>query len=1665
MADPLAVEWNHPGAYQVPSDTEQTSLGSGWFQHVKDLHVQVENYMKALPVNEESIKKAVDTIVQVDCPLPAKFSKISITDLLKKNKNIRGDKSLSTLVSALGLLEKYGRNLLKPERPPLWKCIYFANSVFRTRVDIIKGARDVLKLMGYSEVVEDGLSFPSDLASPNLDLVAIVTADLAISRRELELYHQGEHPHSYRVKDCLEGTMAMIQVPGDSPTGRPQNIFLRRQAHGTRTIYENVVPPPEGDILEQFCQLLDLEGKESGSPASELPPGSDAQHDPRPASAEAPTKPKPVTSANPASQVEGIVHRIGDTVPRSMPTKGETGLGYFTKTPKNVTQPQTTASNTEQQSTPVLSQAISQNTVIGTDKSSDCVMCGKTTAKFQCSTCSGLRCESCDKQWHIHPTRRTHQRKVIEPTPLIDATTSKSPVPILLCHVCGIQQSSVFCTDCSSSTCSGKYCSDCDRVYHGHPQRQNHSRQPLKAKSSEPVDKPPPENIVLSPVNVTSSQDSPQSTEASPAAAKKRPVPAPRRSVKKESTAKEPSVSQIPEGKATSSDDVFTLDKANEIQSDVKHPPQETIVRSQSDSAFVDASCVPVSPKAYHSLPSSKRDLTSEIEALVRKDIEILQQIQVQRNVMITCDPNSPVYETLAARMSSLVSGHERILKQQKDLELLAKVQSTSAEIAVSKLQGENVEVRYPPSESYKDLPSQQSSTTPATQIKYPPTDVTTTNNTTRLHHQGTSGVEPLKQVNQSTGSQPVSVGIPLTFMQEEPTSKPSIPAKPPVVVPMTQSSQSRSVTTSGPTPSVRNHLAVSPTRPLVVGNGTPTAQPGKVQQMMNRISAATTVTGAPDGSQVPLNGSQSAAGAWVCLQCGNHNTASAAAVCMTCRAPMPTGATQKLSVAALGQQLGPVLSMVAMPRPLQQPSYQASVRPARTEPPAPADIPAVTLPTLPPTQPETISVFTYLQMEEEAMLKEKQKAKEEYESRMAAEIEEKAKMPSPPPRIKKELKQAPADAPVSPRMKQAPSQGDALLKPHPQEVSTPVRSTSPRSPHIMWVEEKRRLDEQRSQSLEFIQMLREAEDEGFLPEEVSAASQQMQGNGGQTGDELLWLQGNWDDYISTVTTMATNHLKKEVGKSVGMVRRQEAKQALQMHLGSVKKAVEECVTSLQSRVLSLVDLGFPHKRVCELLCSRDGGEDGVLIQLQKERAQDFVDRIWTPEKVEYQEKLIVDLGVDRHPDTVERRLRILLAEFELPSWGRAITATKLIDMAKYNTGDAIIAAKECGDFERAKQFLEKECQVCFAQFPMNKLSTLINCQCMICLECLHGHFHFVITTRNIVNAKCPVCDQPDLRGDDQNATASYFAFLDLLLKGILEAEAYQLFQTKMRDWNLMKEDNFRWCAHCGNGFINEAPGRRKMRCNECGKVTCFQCKKPWMDQHENTSCADFQAWKEANDPNRQAEGLAIHLRENGIDCPHCKMRYELAKGGCMHFKCGQCTHEFCCGCSSPYKRGNECGRFASCRDKGIHAHHPRDCLFYLRDQDIKSLQKLLQKHNVEYKRDNPAAQQTVCSVMEQRETPDGLQDVQCGRDVVNAALCQLHYKEYLVSLINQNHIDPVEEYKCDDLSLILKRHEFAVPARVNRENEEAYRTRLLQEVKEKLPLEKKNPRDRTQSL
>lgn len=65
-----------------------------------------------------------------------------------------------------------------------------------------------------------------------------------------------------------------------------------------------------------------------------------------------------------------------------------------------------------------------------------------------------------------------------------------------------------------------------------------------------------------------------------------------------------------------------------------------------------------------------------------------------------------------------------------------------------------------------------------------------------------------------------------------------------------------------------------------------------------------------------------------------------------------------------------------------------------------------------------------------------------------------------------------------------------------------------------------------------------------------------------------------------------------------------------------------------------------------------------------------------------------------------------------------------------------------------------------------------------------------------------------------------------------------------------------------------------------------------------------------------------------------------------MHFTCSQCKYEFCCDCGKPFTMGAKCGVSAYCAKLGLHAHHPRNCLFYLRDKEPEDLEKLLKVTN-----------------------------------------------------------------------------------------------------------------------
>uniref|UniRef100_A0A1I8H8R9 IBR domain-containing protein n=1 Tax=Macrostomum lignano TaxID=282301 RepID=A0A1I8H8R9_9PLAT len=292
----------------------------------------------------------------------------------------------------------------------------------------------------------------------------------------------------------------------------------------------------------------------------------------------------------------------------------------------------------------------------------------------------------------------------------------------------------------------------------------------------------------------------------------------------------------------------------------------------------------------------------------------------------------------------------------------------------------------------------------------------------------------------------------------------------------------------------------------------------------------------------------------------------------------------------------------------------------------------------------------------------------------------------------------------------------------------------------------------------------------------------------------------------------------------------------------------------------------------------------------------------------------------------------------------------------------------------------------------------------------------------HVTHLNCPVCRYP--KANDVEALQLHFQHMLAQIAHFqhpalrFEPDDVNRLQDRLFDWQTMRNPDFVWCSHCGTGFeLDAEAGQNRFTCPRCRRDTCRECRKPWEKQHKGLSCEDFERWKQENDPEFQTRGVAFYLQQHGIECPACHFKYALAGGGCLHFVCRMCRANFCSGCGNLFQHTDS---------QGLACRHPRSCLYHLRDFDIDRLQQLLRMHKVEFRSFVPDDEEfDECKVMEQKETADGLVDEACSRRVHpgRANLCDKHYSEYLVTLINRNRLDPVEIMTPDELVAVCRRH------------------------------------------
>ena len=94
------------------------------------------------------------------------------------------------MTSAFDLLLKFVINLLKPNRPPVWRSIKTDNTAFRARVACMKGHKDILRQMGYTESEQNSLQFPEYILEPDKPKLYVIVAELLMAKLEVEQLSQ-----------------------------------------------------------------------------------------------------------------------------------------------------------------------------------------------------------------------------------------------------------------------------------------------------------------------------------------------------------------------------------------------------------------------------------------------------------------------------------------------------------------------------------------------------------------------------------------------------------------------------------------------------------------------------------------------------------------------------------------------------------------------------------------------------------------------------------------------------------------------------------------------------------------------------------------------------------------------------------------------------------------------------------------------------------------------------------------------------------------------------------------------------------------------------------------------------------------------------------------------------------------------------------------------------------------------------------------------------------------------------------------------------------------------------------------------------------------------------------------------------------------------------------
>ncbi|XP_062593006.1 uncharacterized protein LOC134254512 isoform X1 [Saccostrea cucullata] len=1671
----------------------------------------------------EDIAHFIDGLICVNCPVGQRYQLLPMEQLFKDNSNfLEGIKMIGV---ALNILEKYCRHLLKPpsERSQMWRIVKFSNNIFRDRVDCIKGGREIMKLMGYTEAIQDGLQFPNSGQTDNNQLLRLL-ADIMCGKRELDAYLTNYHPYPERVESLL-----------------PHDTVLDVARFQKNWIQQGNLP---------MRKLKPLENTPSSSSSSE----SRLTNQQRSSSSGS-----SYTDSQPMKQ--DIPNQIQQPIRE---TVSESGNSNQNSSQSNKSGQVTGSSEVESP----------QSSIV-------CDICGQSVAMFMCGRCDNKQlCSACDERWHQHPKRKNHDRQKLRMSGSEQKSDEHEYLSAVESHALnpspGSQQTQELPPEMPQETIQNRA---------SYPTAEPALNQNLAPYTRENLNQPA-YTVATSNTNTGLSSVPPAAhaplheeghhlerlmsgmNTMQPAQAHTLPR------ISHDSNTNQnmgygtlprdlhsmtpPSMQRAaPGGPPTSKllDKILAIPdmykRKSKIEIHLETLQEEIDLIEERIQECIAQNATFYEDEEYGRLFRKKGFLQREKIELEKYEKE-LDEVLIQKDQMYF-PPQWPLNYQHQMALSSLPIGpsvnspslnpphsgmyifvpnsyqnnqpvygqsppvHSGDNQNSPSINVLHTMQSPPSfyghhprhslyfpptDQSIQCTSPHNPVQNYPPAQNsprtpkvspqmqgnfvYANQPQTQSPKTPATQHN-------------AEHRRSQSMFQESSGKLQARQTPPERPALPLmeerkVFQENKANESHQRHASCVSAI-----DQSKTVNTQQVPPPPKFHNMPVTAKTLYQNYPLPADLVAPLESPPAPIPPRI-----PKEPQPPVHKpkSEGYGSPWICQHCTFHNVPDTR-VCAVC---FKTSDNPKFI-----QQGG-------VPSGHSETDHNAINDLNKPErPPAPSVEKKQSSATgtdseVSKIMKEASTAGNKIMQHYDEIYLEKQEAKRRFEEQQKQEKQREAENLLSPQALIEQLQRAVSRSPPSAQAgakittpspaNQKQEEKEKLAVPVPvsgekeAEQAAPL-SKSPRNKQgLSFTETMEKLNQQRMQELmdieakEVVRFFKEAEKEGFDTEEGELAVELS------SGEQLLplqWLKQIWINRVKTVTAKVAKAGADMNENEVGELSDQEAKNSLKQTKGDVQMAVNICTANRCKLYQEICKAdNFPREEILQAMLIAEGKLDIALDHLNSNRLQQFIDHLWEFEngnvladdneqcESEAQEVsnvqdacMSVTNSVLRHGHFLEmirnkdissdRRSRMIMVEGKLQSWGRAETVLKILDqdVARNNLEatleDIVEAVYNCGDRQSSLVYLQQECQCCFSYFPMSKIRTL-NCPCKICFDCMKSYFELNIREKHVRNLCCPICQHPNM--DNKEEADEYLGFLTMLLNTMVGPDIKEIYETKLRDWYLQKDPKFRWCAHCGNGFINIGGERNPaMQCPYCNKKTCFNCKKQWEDQHEGLTCEQYEQWKIDNDPENQAMGLAAHLAANGIDCPSCKMRFSLAKGGCMHFNCPECGHEFCSGCSQMFDSKGVCLKFKSCRGKGLHCHHPRDCFYYLRDNSVEDLQRLLKEKHVKFDTEAAGHQedQNHCPVMELKDIHEGKKDEACGKDVTagHAGLCVLHYKEYLVNLINKNKIDPVHIMNINEMIRLIEREEKTPPQRKPTYQESQYRKKLIQFIKEKIPLQR----------